>query len=134
MDIFGKLRNMRILLVDDDEWIRDSLTIYFENEGCSLVAVETAEEALSTLESRYYDIIIADYKLPDMDGIQFFERIESRFSHAIRILISAFGDEELISQARSVGVEDYIDKPFSTRANVESLSRLVGDKETASLG
>lgn len=134
MDIFGKLRNMRILLVDDDEWIRDSLTIYFENEGCSLVAVETAEEALSTLESRYYDIIIADYKLPDMDGIQFFERIQSRFSHAIRILISAFGDEELISQARSVGVEDYIDKPFSTRAIVESLSRLVGDKETASLG
>jgi DNA-binding NtrC family response regulator len=134
MDIFGKLRDMRILLVDDDEWIRDSMTIYFENEGCELQAVETAEEALSALESQYYDIIIADYKLPDMDGIQFFKRIQDRFSNAIRILISAFGNDDLISEAQRIGVEDYIDKPFGTSAIVESLTRLIGEKETTGLG
>jgi DNA-binding response OmpR family regulator len=131
MDIFGKLRQMRILLVDDDEWIRDSLTLYFENEGCFLLAVETAEEALSALESQDCDIIIADYKLPDMDGIEFFKRIQDRFSQATKILISAFGNEELVSKARSIGVQDYIDKPFGTRAIVESLTRLIADKETA---
>lgn len=134
MDIFGKLRNMRILLVDDDEWIRDSLTLYFENEGCCLLAVETAEEALSALDCQEYEIIIADYKLPDMDGIEFFKRIQGRFSHTIRILISAFGNEELISKARSIGVEEYIDKPFGTRAIVESLSRLIGDRDSAEIG
>jgi CheY-like chemotaxis protein len=110
------------------------MTIYFENEGCELQAVETAEEALSALESQYYDIIIADYKLPDMDGIQFFKRIQDRFSNAIRILISAFGNDDLISEAQRIGVEDYIDKPFGTSAIVESLTRLIGEKETTGLG
>jgi PleD family two-component response regulator len=46
MNLFGKLRQMRILLIDDDEWIRDSLRMFFEAEGCRLLAVETAERAL----------------------------------------------------------------------------------------
>ena len=44
MDLFSKLKKMRILLIDDDEWIRDSLSLYFEGEGCHLLALETAEE------------------------------------------------------------------------------------------
>ena len=46
MDLFAKLKTMKILLVDDDEWIRDSLRIFFEAEGCHIVALETAEEAM----------------------------------------------------------------------------------------
>jgi len=52
MDLFGKLKGMKILLIDDDEWIRDSLSIYFEARGCSLKVLETAEEAMKTLRQR----------------------------------------------------------------------------------
>ena len=48
MDLFGKLKEMTILLIDDDEWIRDSLTLFFEGEGCHLVALETAEGPFAT--------------------------------------------------------------------------------------
>lgn len=44
MDLYKKLRDMHLLLIDDDEWIRESLRLYFENEGCNIVALETAEE------------------------------------------------------------------------------------------
>ena len=75
MNLFATLKEKRLLLIDDDEWIRDSLSLFFELQGCSLVALETAEEGLKELSRRSYDIIIADYKLPGMNGLEFFKRI-----------------------------------------------------------
>ncbi len=51
MDLFEKLKEMKILLIDDDEWIRDSLSIYFQSEGCDLKALETAEEGMEVLSA-----------------------------------------------------------------------------------
>ena len=53
MNIFEKLRKMELMLVDDDEWIRDSMRIFFENEGCNLVTAETAEEALKIIKKQH---------------------------------------------------------------------------------
>lgn len=61
MHMFSTLRKMKILLVDDDEWIRGSLQLFFEAEGCQLIALETAEEGLAALREDTYDIIIVDY-------------------------------------------------------------------------
>jgi CheY-like chemotaxis protein len=44
------------MLVEDDEWIRDAMTLFFEDEGCHLLAVETAEEGLEKLEGQQYDV------------------------------------------------------------------------------
>ena len=59
MNIFSTLQGMKILLVDDDEWIRDSVCLLFEAEGCDLLALETAEEGLKALSQQNYDIIIS---------------------------------------------------------------------------
>ena len=72
MDVFSKIREMRILLIDDDEWIRDSLRIFFEAEGCDLLALETAEEGIAAIKDQIFDLIIADYKLPGLDGCREF--------------------------------------------------------------
>ena len=61
MKLFSKLRQMKILLIDDDEWIRDSLGLYFEDEGCHLLALETAEEGIEALKGQNYDIIMVVY-------------------------------------------------------------------------
>ena len=55
MDLFKKLQNMEILLIDDDEWIRDSLSMFFESEGCHLTALETAEEGMEALKKHDFD-------------------------------------------------------------------------------
>ena len=124
---------MRILLIDDDRWIRDSMSMFFEGEGCHLVSFETAEEGMQELQKQTYDIVIADYKLPGMDGLELFKWLQKSTQEVhqrpIRILITAFGNEKLISEARKVGVQDFIDKPFTTRTIEESLSRLIKEQE-----
>jgi DNA-binding NtrC family response regulator len=125
MDLFNKLKNMKILLIDDDEWIRDSLSLFFEGEGCNLKALETAKEGLKILKNENYDIIIVDYRLPDIDGLEFFKRIQESHPNAFKILITAYESKELLSEAKEMGVHDFIEKPFTSETIEESLSRLI---------
>lgn len=129
MDLFAKLKEMKILLIDDDEWIRDSLSLFLESEGCHLLALETAEEGVEAFKRQPHDIIIADYKLPGMDGLEFFRKIQELNSHVIKILITAYGSEEVFSEAKRIGIEDIIEKPFTTKVIEESLSRLIEERE-----
>lgn len=129
MDLFSKLKKMKILLIDDDEWIRDSLRLFFESEGCYLFAVETAEEGLEKLKRYNYDIIIVDYRLPGMDGLEFLELINDSHPNALTLLITAYGSRDVFLKANKIGVNDLIDKPFTTKNFEESLSRLIENSE-----
>jgi DNA-binding NtrC family response regulator len=120
---------MKMLLIDDDEWIRDSLSIFFESEGCQLKALETAEEGLEILKKQPYDIIIVDYRLPGMDGLDFFKRINQLCPDARKILITAYGNKALISEAMQLGIEDFIEKPFTTKSIEASLSMLIENRK-----
>ena len=124
MDIFSTLQDMKILLIDDDEWIRDSLCLLFEAEGCELLALETAEEGLKALHHQNYDIIISDYKLPGMDGLEFLKQIHISHPNAIRIMITAYINESLVSEGKKIGVQDFIAKPFTSEILQASLARL----------
>jgi len=125
VDLFGKLKEMKMLLIDDDEWIRDSLSLFFEGEGCHLVAVETAEEGMEELKRQDYDIIIVDYRLPGMDGLEFLERVKNSHPDALTLLITAYGSRDVFLRASKIGVQGFIDKPFTIRTIEDSLSRLI---------
>jgi len=129
MDLFSKLKKMRILLIDDDEWIRDSLRLYFEGEGCHLLALETAEEGIEALKGQSYDIIMVDYRLPRMDGLEFLKRIQKTQSHAMKVFITAYRSDEVVSEALKIGIQDFIEKPFTTKTIEESLTRLIENEE-----
>ena len=129
MDLFSKLREMKILLIDDDKWIRNSLSLFFESEGCHLLALETAEEGIEALKSQPYDIIIADYRLPGIDGLEFFKRIQDTQPHAMKILITAYKDGRIVSEAVKVGIQDFIEKPFTTNTIEQSISRVIKETE-----
>ncbi|MGD2037752.1 MAG: response regulator [Desulfobacterales bacterium] len=127
MDLFAKLKNMKILLVDDDEWIRDSLRIFFEAEGCQIVALETAEEAMEELDCQGYDIIITDYRLPGMDGVAFFKQIKKSHPDSIKILITAYKSDVVVNEAKKAGVQHLIAKPFTSETIEASLTRLTAN-------
>jgi len=128
MDLFSKLKDKKILLVDDDEWIRDSLTLYFSTEGCYMLAVETAEEGMKLLTQQNYDIILIDYKLPGIDGLTFSRKIQEICPDAIKILITAYKNKKVVSEAVSAGIQDLIDKPFTIKTIEDSISRLLHGK------
>jgi len=132
MDPFRKLTKMKTLLVDNDELVRDSLRLAFMNKGCYLQATETAEKGLRTLEKESFDIIISDFRLPGVDGLEFFKQATFSQPNAVNILISAYGNEEVASQASGIGVHDFIEKPFSIKTLITSLARLVEKRNVRS--
>mgnify|MGYP001823007103 CR=1 FL=1 len=127
MDIFDRIKNMKILLVDDDEWIRDSLRLYFEAEGCNLLTFETAEEGMEAVKQQAYDIVISDYKLPGMDGLEFLRRVKEKQPNAFEILVTAYANCEIEKEANEIGVKDIIPKPFTSEDVETSLSRIIGN-------
>lgn len=135
MKIFQKLRQLRTLLVDDDEWIRDAMSIFFQSEGCDLQTLETAEEALQLMAKVPYDIVLIDYMLPGMNGISFaraLTRLQENQPRSlsqkpiIKILITAHGDEEIVTQAKEAGFHDIIHKPFTPEAIEAALDKFYG--------
>ncbi|MGE0085636.1 MAG: response regulator [Desulfococcaceae bacterium] len=129
MELFAELRNKNILLVDDDEWIRDSLCIFFETGGCSLKAVESAEAGMNEIGRQNYDIMITDYQLPGMSGLDLLRQIHCMYPHMLTILISAYGNHDIYAQAAEIGVENIIEKPFSTGTIKASLSRIICEQK-----
>ena len=125
MDIFDRIKNMKILLVDDDEWIRDSLILFFEAEGCNLLTFETAEEAIEAVKQQVYDIVISDYKLPGMDGLEFLRKVKEKQPDVFEILITAYANCEILKKAKMMGVRDIIPKPFTSEDVETSLARII---------
>ncbi len=122
------LKNLRILLVDDDELIRDSLSLAFTNRGCHLLAHESAEDALQTLRKEQFDIIISDFKLPGIDGLKFFKSAIIDSPDSINILITAYREKGIVSEAFRSGVHDFIEKPFSPRKLISAVHHLATNR------
>jgi DNA-binding NtrC family response regulator len=129
MDLSKELKKIKILLVDDDKWIRDSLVMYFEGEGWSLSVCETAEEGLEKLRQSDYQAVIADYLLPGMDGLEFFRRTLEFHPGLLKILITAYGNEKIFIEAERIGIETVIEKPFTIEILKQSLFQLLLDRE-----
>ena len=125
MDLFSEIREMKILLIDDDEWIRDSLSIFFEAEGCHVLALETAEEGLSAIKEQIFDLIIVDYKLPGLDGLEFLKRIHKAQKDAIKVMITAYRNDSVVSEAKKLKVQGFIEKPFTSDSILASLAHLI---------
>jgi DNA-binding NtrC family response regulator len=114
-------RKISILIVDDEESVRDSLSNWFTDDGYHVRCAENAKKALSILESENYDIILADLKMPGMDGLELLRRIKALNKESIVIVITAFATVDTAVKALKDGAFDYVTKPFDP----DDLSHLI---------
>ena len=102
----------RILIIDDDEQIRNLIAIYLENEGFEALKVSNAVSGLALLEEQEVDLIILDIMMPQMNGIDAAFKIREEKNMPIIMLSAKSEDMDKIS-GLTAGADDYLTKPFN---------------------
>lgn len=108
-------RDQIVLIVDDEPDIRDSLQMLLESglESIQVAVAEGGQAALDILQRRPVDLIITDYKMPGMNGLEFLGRAQRIAPKTPRILVTAFPDLEIAIRAiNEAGIENFFTKPF----------------------
>lgn len=121
----------KIWVVEDDRTIREAIEVILNKGGHITRAFRSAEEALDRPETDP-DLIITDYKLPGIDGIELIKKLKARSSNLESIVITAFGSIDLAVDAIKQGASDFLTKPFSPdelMLKVQQLSTLSRAKE-----
>ncbi|MFB3829645.1 MAG: sigma-54-dependent transcriptional regulator [Bryobacteraceae bacterium] len=112
----------RILIVDDELVVRDSLGKWFVSEGYQAKPVASAREALEAIQQMEYDIALIDIKMPGMDGMELQNRLREADQDLTVIIMTGYASVETAVQALKRGAYDYITKPVDP----DELSHLVG--------
>src|SRR5579872_4615351 len=103
----------RILIVDDESGIRESLGAALGDEGYHVDTVGSGEECIARLDSEEFDLILLDVWLTGMDGLDTLERLQSRDNAPMVVMISGHGNIETAVRATKLGAFDFLEKPLS---------------------
>ncbi len=111
------MRKLEILIIEDEASIRDMLKYALETAGFQIIAVETATQGEKLLHNRQPSLILLDWMLPDMSGIEFIRRIKrvNLTKDIPIIMLTAKAEEENKVKGLDAGADDYVTKPFSPR-------------------
>ena len=112
-----------ILVVDDELVIRESLHGWLRKSGYQVFTAENGEEALSILQEKRPKIVLADIRMPGMDGIELLQRIKTVSPDTQVIMISAYGDMELAVKSLQFEAADFVTKPFDDEVLDVALKR-----------
>jgi DNA-binding response OmpR family regulator len=104
----------RVLVVDDDETVRDVVRRYLERDGHEVAVAGDGESALQLVAKQLPDLIVLDLMLPGIDGLEVCRRLRQRYSVPI-VMLTALGEEEDRVVGLQLGADDYVTKPFSPR-------------------
>jgi two-component system response regulator FixJ len=122
-----------VYIVDDDDAVRDSLSVLLESKAYTVRSFGSAPEFLAAAPSLPVGCLIADIRMPEMDGLELQQRLIERSLHFPMIVITGHGDVPLAVRAMKAGAIDFIEKPFASEAILDSLgaalSRLAAPNE-----
>ena len=105
------MQKLSILIVDDGQSQREMLRDFLRSEGHTVMEAEDGEKALKTVRGGHFDLILLDYKMPGMDGLQVLKEVKRINPEIDVIIITAYGTIETAVEALKAGAIDYITKP-----------------------
>lgn len=132
----GASREMSILLVDDEADILESLKDLFEGslDHVRVLTADSGAAALELLSRDTVDLIVTDYKMPGMNGLEFLDQARQSAPGVPRILITAFPDLEVALRAiNDAGIENFITKPFEPGQVVEVVRAVLFERRAQEL-
>ncbi|MAU60278.1 response regulator FixJ [Parvibaculum sp.] len=113
----------KIHVVDDDEAVRSSLRMLLESAGFDVAAYASAADFLESYRSGLSGCVVADVRMPGMDGIQLQEELAQRHAHLPFIAMTGHGDVPLAVRAMKAGAVDFIEKPFEADDLISAVER-----------
>jgi two-component system, OmpR family, alkaline phosphatase synthesis response regulator PhoP len=114
-----------ILLVEDEENLHEALKLNLELEGYEITSAFTGSEALQKVQSEYFDLIILDVMLPDVDGISITETIRVQNNHVPILILSAKNTSSDRVLGLKKGADDYLTKPFNLEELLLRVQKLI---------
>jgi two-component system response regulator PilR (NtrC family) len=121
----------RILVVDDEQIIRESLSFVLRKEGYEVEEASNGREALEKQEARPFDVVITDIEMPEMRGVNLLERIAERTPETFVIIVTAFGSLETAITALRKGAYDYVLKPVDFDEMLHRVRKLLDHRSLA---
>jgi CheY-like chemotaxis protein len=117
----NNIENTKLLIVDDNEGVRHLVSRWLERAGFLVREAKDGAEAIEKVKEDPPAIILADIRMPKIDGIELARIVKSDYPHIKIILMTAYSSPQTIAQARREGVDDYLEKPF-TKDQVERIT------------
>lgn len=126
----------KILVVDDEENIRELVRYNLAREGYQVTTVGSGEEALKQVSSKLPDLIVLDLMLPGMDGFDVCRQLknDARTAHIPIVMLTVKGEESDIVVGLELGADDYITKPFSPKVLLARLKAVLRRREKEPAG
>ena len=106
------MRDTRVLIVDDELIMRESLAAWLERDGYNVESVASGEEALEQLKQTHFDIMLVDIKMEGMSGLDVLKQVTLSDPDVAVVMITAYGSIATAIEAMKNGAEDYLLKPF----------------------
>ena len=103
---------LSVLIVDDDEVMRDTLSDVLKKKGYEVSVASSGNEALSAIRKNIVDLVVLDMRLPDLDGIEVLKRVKEFDTEILVIMMTAYSDVQTAVSAMKSGAYHYINKPF----------------------
>jgi DNA-binding NtrC family response regulator len=122
------LADAAILVVDDELLIRETLVEFLSQEGFTVVASSSGEEALELAEGRRFDIVLCDVHLPGLDGLELLDRLQRISPETFVLLITAYATVENAVEAFQRGAHDYLMKPILLDEVLSKIRRLLAHR------
>jgi CheY-like chemotaxis protein len=122
------MKKPRILLVDDEAIVRDSISEWLRNDAYEVDCASSGEEALNRIKEKQFDIAVVDLKMPGMDGIEVMKRVKQDSPNTLVIIITAYGTPENEAEAMKVGASEYLTKPFTPDKLEEAINEVYRQK------
>ena len=132
--ITGRQMMAHLLIVDDDRSLRQFLDILFSKDGYQVFTAETGKEALKLMEKQPVDVVLADIRMPEMDGLSLLKEIKGRWPQIPVIMITAFASMDTAVSAMREGAFDYVTKPFNLSELRETVARALKKAEKSREG
>jgi CheY-like chemotaxis protein len=109
------IKDLKILIVDDEPEILDLLSTFLGAKGCTVVACEDGERGLDALRDQDFDLVLSDIAMAGMNGFEFLRIVRQNHPGIGIILMTAYDEQYPLSEALRAGADGYITKPFELK-------------------